>query len=207
MVARTVYARILDIDPGHLEALEAFEQLSFLHGGQGNGNIVPDSTPTPTEVRIIDPGDGPPLEAEGRAEFDALLDDLRDPGPAGDDLGDDAEAHFELGVAFKQMGMWDEALAELELAAAGLQNPVRVWEVMAECLERADRKPEAIEILTTAEAYSANQESPSPAVLYRLALLLEDAGDQAGAVQRFRRVVELDASFRDAASRLSALSR
>jgi tetratricopeptide (TPR) repeat protein len=205
--ARTVYARILDIDPGHVEAMEAFEQLSFLHGGQANGTIVPDSTPAPTESRIIDPGDGPPLVAEARAEFDALLDDLRDPGPAGDDLGDDAEAHFELGVAFKQMEMWDEALAELEKAVTGLQNPVRVWEVMAECLERADRKPEAIEILTTAEAYPGNQESPAPGVLYRLALLLEEVGDQAGAVQRLRRVVDLDASFRDAASRLSALSQ
>ena len=205
--ARTVYARILDIDPGHVEAMEAFEQLSFLNGAQGNGTIVPETTPAPTESRIIDPGDGPPLVAEARAEFDALLDDLRDPGPAGDDLGDDAEAHFELGVAFKQMGMWDEALAELEKALTGQQNPVRVWDVMAECLERADRKPEAIEILTTAEAYPGNQESPAPGVLYRLALLLEEVGDQAGAVQRLRRVVDLDASFRDAASRLSALSQ
>lgn len=205
--ARTVYARILDIDPGHVEAMEAFEQLSFLQGGQGNGTIVPDSKPTPNESRIIDPGDGPPFVAEARAEFDALLDDLRDPGPAGNDLGDDAEAHFELGVAFKQMGMWDEALAELEKAVTGLQNPVRVWEVMAECLERADRKPEAIEILTTAEAYPGNRESPAPGVLYRLALLLEELGDRAGAVQRLRRVVDLDASFRDAASRLSALSQ
>jgi tetratricopeptide (TPR) repeat protein len=205
--ARTVYARILDIDPGHVEAMEAFEQLSFLHGAQGNGTIVPETTPAPTESRIIDPGGGPPLVAEARAEFDALLDDLRDPGPAGDDLGDDAEAHFELGVAFKQMGMWDEALAELEKALTGQQNPVRVWEVMGECLECADRKPEAIEILTTAEAYPGNQEAPAPGVLYRLALLLEEVGDQAGAIQRLRRVVDLDASFRDAASRLSALSQ
>ena len=205
--ARTVYARILDIDPGHVEALDAFEQLSFLPGGQGTGSAASDSSPSGTDDRIIDPGHDPTLVVEGNAEFDALLDDLRDPGPDEDDLGDDAEAHFELGVAFKQMGMWDEALAELEKAVAGLQDPVRVWEVMAECLERADRKQEALDILTTAETYPGNQESPSPGVLYRLALLLQEGGDEVGAVQRLRRVVELDASFRDAASRLSALSQ
>ncbi len=205
--ARTVYARILDIDPGHVGALEAFEQLSFLPEGQGTGSTVFDSSPSGTDDRIIEPGHGPTLVADGNEEFDALLDDLRDPGPDEDDLGDDAEAHFELGVAFKQMEMWDEALAELEKAVAGLQDPVRVWEVMAECLERADRKQEALDILKTAETHPGNQESPSPGVLYRLALLLQEGGDEVGAVQRLRRVVELDASFRDAASRLSALSQ
>jgi tetratricopeptide (TPR) repeat protein len=205
--ARTVYARILDIDPGHVGALEAFEQLSFLPGGPGTGSAVSDSRPSGTGDRIIEPGHGPALVPDSNEEFDALLDDLRDPGPDEDDLGDDAEAHFELGVAFKQMEMWNEALAEFEKAVAGLQDPVRVWEVMAECLEKADRKQEALDMLKTAETYCANQESPSPSVLYRLALLLQAGGDEVGAVQRLRRVVELDASFRDAASRLSALSQ
>jgi tetratricopeptide (TPR) repeat protein len=205
--ARTVYARILDIDPGHAEALEAFEQLSFLSVGQASNTLASDTPPPPADDRIRDPDHGPEPVPRGRAEFDALLEDLRDPGPEEDDLGDDAEAHFELGVAFKQMGMWDEALVELEKAVSGLQDPVRVWEVMAECLERADRKQEALEILTTAEKYPGNEESPPPGVLYRLALLLQEGGDHAGAVQRLRRVVELDATFRDAASRLSALSQ
>jgi tetratricopeptide (TPR) repeat protein len=143
---------------------------------------------------------------EGRAEFDALLDDLRDPGEDGDVFKGDAEAHFELGIAFKQMGMWDEALAELERAVSGHEDPVRVWEVMAECLEGAGRTEEAFEILTTAESHQGNQASPCLGVLYRLALLLLERGDQDGAVQRLRRVVDTDASFRDAASRLSALS-
>ena len=205
--ARTVYARILDIDPEHVEASEALEQLSCVPGSPGVMAVVDD----PATSSAGDPesvsGQSPLKVAEGRAEFDALLDDLLDPGTDEDAFEGDAEAHFELGIAFKQMGMWDEALTELERAVSGLQDPVRVWEVMAECLERAERSEEALEILTTAEAHPGNQESPSLGVLYRLALLLEERGDQAGAILRLRRVVDADASFRDAASRLSALSR
>jgi tetratricopeptide (TPR) repeat protein len=205
--ARTVYARILDIDPEHVEASEALEQLSFVPSSPGVMAIVDDPAPSSAEDPESVSGQSRLKVAEGRAEFDALLDDLLDPGTDEDAFEGDAEAHFELGIAFKQMGMWDEALTELERAVSGLRDPVRVWEVMAECLERAERSEEALEILTTAEAHPGNQESPSLGVLYQLALLLEERGDQAGAILRLRRVVDADASFRDAASRLSALSR
>ena len=205
--ARTVYARILDIDPEHQEAREALAQLSFGPGTPAGNGVLEDAASSSAVGQAPDPGRPPGQVVEGRAEFDALLDDLRDPGPDEDALEGDAEAHFELGVAFKQMGMWDEALAELERAVPGLPNPIRVWEVMAECLERAGRADEAVEILTTAEAHPGNRESPALGVLYRLALLLQERGDQAGAVQRLQRVVDKDSSFRDAASRLSALSR
>ena len=204
--ARTVYARILDIDPEHVEARESLDKLSFVSGAPGARAVDGAPAPSPADVPESDPVQHPSQVAEGRAEFDALLDDLRDPGPEEDAFEGDAEAHFELGIAFKQMGMWDEALAELERAVSGLQDPVRVWDVMAECLERAGRSDEAFEILKTAEDHPGNQESPSLSVLYRLALLLQERGDQAGAVLRLRKVVEMDDSFRDAASRLSALS-
>jgi tetratricopeptide (TPR) repeat protein len=204
--ARTVYARILEIDPEHPEARKAFEQLSFVPGEQRTGALDTDPPPGSAADLESNPDRRPSQMLEGRAEFDALLDDLRDPGEDGDVFKGDAEAHFELGIAFKQMGMWDEALAELERAVSGHEDPVRVWEVMAECLEGAGRTEEAFEILTTAESHQGNQASPCLGVLYRLALLLLERGDQDGAVQRLRRVVDTDASFRDAASRLSALS-
>jgi len=205
--ARTVYARILDIDPEHQEAREALAQLSFGPGTPAGDGVLEDAASSSAVGQDPDPGPPTGQVAEGPAEFDALLDDLRDPGPAEDALEGDAEAHFELGVAFKQMGMWDEALVELERAVPGLPDPIRVWEVMAECLERAGRTDEAVEILLTAEAHPGYRESPALGVSYRLALLLQERGDQAGAVQRLQRVVDQDSSFRDAASRLSALSR
>ena len=204
--ARTVYARILEIDPQHPEARTALERLSFMPGGQRTGALETDRAPSSVADLEPDPDRCPMQVVEERAEFDALLDDLRDPGQDEDVFEGDAEAHMELGIAFKQMGMWDEALAELERAASGHEDPIRVWEVMAECLEGAGRTGEALEILTTAESHPGNQASPSLGILYRLALLLLERGDRDGAIQRLRRVVDTDASFRDAASRLSALS-
>jgi len=187
--ARTVYARILDIDPDHREARAAIEQFAHQPPRDGTENAEPvresghAGASTPGVRRRL------PHVPEDRAEFDSLLGELRDPGPGADTFEGDPEAHLELGIAFKQMEMWDEAITELQRAAAGLSDPIRVWVVQAECLERAGRTAEALE------------------VQYQLGLALQERGDTAGAVRCFSGIVNVDGSFRDAAARLSALSQ
>lgn len=187
--ARTVYARILDIDPDHEEARAAIEQVAGQPPRTEIGNAESDRDEGVSGGSM--PGVRPrlPHAPEDREEFDTLLGELRDPGPdAEDTLAGDSEAHLELGIAFKQMEMWDEAIAELQRAASGLSDPIRVWAVQAECLERAGRTAEAME------------------VQYQLGLALEERGDSAGAIRYFSSIVNVDGSFRDAAARLSALS-
>ena len=198
--ARTVYARILDIDPDHSGASQAIASLAERT-----------STPARAEVDSQAPSDGEIAGADSAvpaepADFDALLEDLRDPGTGGAVLEGDTQAHFELGIAFKQMEMWEEAIAELEKAVVGREDPRSVWEAMAECCVRAGDRNRALEILREAESHPANLSGPSPMIWYRIALLLAETGDRAGAVERLRRVIAVEPAFMDAAVRLSALS-
>ncbi len=186
--ARTVYARILDIDADHVEARAALEQLSIVPPHGNLREVEPGRAPGDAGESMTGRGPRLPHVPEDREEFDTLLGELRDPGPDADAFEGDPDAHFELGIAFKQMEMWEEAIAELDRAASGMSDPIRVWEVKAECLERAGRTDEAVELQ------------------YQLAVALQECGDSAGAVRYFRRVVDTDGSFRDAATRLSALS-
>jgi tetratricopeptide (TPR) repeat protein len=198
--ARTVYARILEIDPDHSGASKAMESLAERTSTSARAEVDP-RAPSGGEIAGADSA-----VPAGPADFDALLDDLRDPGTGGAVLEGDTQAHFELGIAFKQMEMWEEAIAELEQAVVGREDPRPVWEAMAECCVRTGERNRALEILHEAESHPANLSGPSPMIWYRIALLLEETGDRAGAVERLRRVIAVEPEFMDAAARLSALS-
>jgi tetratricopeptide (TPR) repeat protein len=198
--ARTVYARILEIDPDHSGASKAMESLAERTSTSARAEVDP-RAPSGGEIAGADSA-----VPAGPADFDALLDDLRDPGTGGAVLEGDTQAHFELGIAFKQMEMWEEAIAELEQAVVGREDPRPVWEAMAECCVRTGERNRALEILREAESHPANLSGPSPMIWYRIALLLEETGDRAGAVERLRRVIAVEPEFMDAAARLSALS-
>ena len=52
------------------------------------------------------------MAREKRSTLDRFIDGLNDPPP------DDPETHYDLGVAYAEMGLMADALPELELAAA-----------------------------------------------------------------------------------------
>ena len=193
--ARTVYGRVLEIDPHHAEARERMDELSRRPLAAGQQPPVVDS-------RCV----AGPIE-DGSETFDALLEELKEPGEEECTSFDgDAQAHFELGVAFKQMEMWDEAISELSQAVAGREDPRPVLEALADCYLRSGDAERAEEALRQAEAHPANRDSPSAAIAYRIARLHEQQGDESQAIEWLLQVVSIDPDFRDAASRLSALS-
>jgi tetratricopeptide (TPR) repeat protein len=200
--ARTVYVRILEVDPTHAAASQALDSLAERAFAPSRDEVDlggPPGSSLSVRADAVEPSDPP--------DFDALLEDLRDPAVDGALLEGDAQAHFELGIAFKQMEMWEEAISELEQATFGREDPRPVWEAMAECCIRMSDSDRALKILLEAESHPMSLSDPSLAVWYRIAVLLEERGDRPGAAERLRRVVEADPDYRDAAGRLSALSR
>jgi len=199
--ARTVYARLLEVDPDHAEARQA---MTRLHTEAARGDAV-------SGVEGSDRGGtaaGPAGPVPAGAEFDELLEELREDEPAPGGLPDDPEAHFELGIAFKQMEMWEEALAELERSIQGLADPRPALEASGECLVRLGRPHRALEVLGDAEVlFAENEEQGRLGVMLWRAEALAGAGRHDEARALLRRIVAVDPEFRDAARRLSALSR
>lgn len=207
--ARTVYERLLEVDPGDAGAREALDRLAA--GARAPGSGRPSSEPADADSGRAVPGrrDGPwPGGAAEAGEFDQLFDDLREslPGPPG--LDDDPEAHFELGIAFKQMEMWQEALAELERSIAGLADPRPAHEAAGECLVRLGRHGPALAVLEEADSlFPEGEERSRLGVLYWRAEALAGLGRHDEARGLLARIVSTDPDFRDSARRLSALSR
>ena len=199
--ARTVYGRILDLDPRNAEARAgiaaldadelARERQSFeRRRPTGAGPREPRSTTTPP------------------TEFDEMFADLRaDRDLAEDEDGvPDYESHHELGVAFGQMRMWEEAAREFKQAVQGIEDPLPSYELLGEALVQLRRYEEARRTLSTA----ASQPGPEAArigIFYQLGVAHLRAGDRDEARRCLERVVRIDPERADAAQLLSTLSR
>jgi tetratricopeptide (TPR) repeat protein len=135
-----------------------------------------------------------------------MFDDLREASGPEEAEGPDYESHYELGVAFRQMQMWDEAAREFRLAAHGLREPLLAYELLGECLIELRRYEEARRILATAAAQPGEEADRIP-ILYLLGVAHLRAGDRQQARECLDRVVRNDSSHEKAAQLLSTLSR
>jgi tetratricopeptide (TPR) repeat protein len=128
--------------------------------------------------------------------------------PQNDD--NDPETHFNLGIAFREMGLLDEAIGELQkvcrLAGQGL-SPARtqqayIW--LATCfVEKAVPEASFKWFLRALEA--APDEESRTAVNYELASAYAAAGMKREALDRFMEVYGTNIDYRDVASRIQEL--
>jgi tetratricopeptide (TPR) repeat protein len=117
----------------------------------------------------------------------------------------DARSHYDLGVAFRDMGLMDEAVREFQLAAHGDALRGRAFEMIGRChLERGHAELAVNCFRRGLEAETSAEHVRS--LRYYLARALEDAGEAPAARVEYERLVAEDASFLDAAERLRGLA-
>ena len=77
---------------------------------------------------------------------------------------EDHEAHYDLGVAYKEMGLLDEAIAEFQKALRGPHNRVRAYEALGQCfLEKAQFQVAATHPLSARSSSRASTTTSSSA--------------------------------------------
>jgi tetratricopeptide (TPR) repeat protein len=118
----------------------------------------------------------------------------------------DSQAHYDLGLAFKEMGLYDEAINALRQAA---EDPARKCECMilqGACLrEKGDLLLAESVLRTLLEAPSLSLED-SCSIQYELALTLMSSGKGAEATKLFCDIDNKLPSFRDVKSRIKQSS-
>lgn len=128
--------------------------------------------------------------------------------PQNDD--NDPETHFNLGIAFREMGLLDEAIGELQkvcrLGGAGLSaartQEAYIW--LATCFVEKS-VPEASFKWYRRALEVAPDEDSRTAVTYELATAYEAAGMKREALDHFMEVYGTNIDYRDVASRIREL--
>jgi tetratricopeptide (TPR) repeat protein len=140
--------------------------------------------------------------------FGELKHELEEDSAATDE---DPETHYNLGVAFREMGLLDEAIGELQKVCQAVDRGhpfphiMQTYTWLSQCFldkgipEAAIRWYERALKLTTIDAETRT------ALHYELASSYETAGDKAAALHHFMEVYGSNIDYRDVAERIKTL--
>jgi tetratricopeptide (TPR) repeat protein len=146
----------------------------------------------------------PKPTGDEQADFDELLRRFKR-GVAENVEAEDYDAHYDLGVAYKEMGLVDEAIAEFQKALRGPTNKVRSYEALGQCFVEKRQYPIAAALLQRATEVPGLDDQQLVGVLYLLGFATEHMGRPAEALPYYLRVFAVDIEFRDIAARVAAM--
>ena len=119
----------------------------------------------------------------------------------------DFQSHYDLGVAFKEMGLLDEAIAELQKALRAPEGKLRSSEALGVCFIEKGAFVVAESILRRALELPASGDQERLGILYWLGRALEEQGKRVEARELYGRVFAVDIRFRDVGERSKALAK
>ena len=118
---------------------------------------------------------------------------------------EDYETHFNLGIAYKEMGLVDEAIGEFQLASKDAARAVECCSMLGHCFLEKGMPQLAIKWFRKGLETPAIQDSETAGMLYDLASVYQDTGDMDSAYKTFQEVFGLNANYRDVIRRVQDL--
>lgn len=211
--AVNVYRKIIKIDTNNAVALR---QLTFLGSAEKN---VPIPEPIP-EIEVIKPA------KESTDSFfdlgDMLKEDVVEEPPfrpldevfkefnegVQSQIGaGDYESHYDLGISYKEMGLFHEAVEEFKSCGPLTPRYFDASFMAALCHKELGEYKEAIEVLDKAIKSDQYNEKRHIALKYEFGILLEATGQRDDALRVFREIYFADATYRDVAEKVLNLQR
>jgi tetratricopeptide (TPR) repeat protein len=222
--AREILETVLIAYPGHSAAREL---LALVEEGQASPPPPPRSEETHSEGRK----DAFDLAAELASELGQLEDgEVADAGPATEDFQysvaevfaefkkglekvvrpEDVDTHYDLGIAYREMGLTEDAIGEFTVAREGCVGKKKEIDclTMIAMLQKAKGDlPAAIESYKRALVSEHAIGETEKALEFELAVVWEGLGTPGKALYHYARVAKLDAQYRDVANIVARLSR
>ena len=118
---------------------------------------------------------------------------------------EDYESHYNLGVAFLEQGLFDEAIEECTLAAKDKKLEIESYSIISFCYKQKRDYKEAMKWLEKAQGVEEKDSNQEYALKYEIASLYEDMDDAKRALKIFDEVNKWDPQFRDVAERIKSL--
>jgi len=143
---------------------------------------------------------------EEQADFTDMLEKFK-AGVAANVDEEDFDSHYDLGIAYREMGLIDEAVSEFQKALRGATQRIRAYEALGQCfIDRAEYDV-AITVLSRALREPGLEDDDLIAVLYLLGYAAEESGHPRDAAAYYQRVFAIDVDFRDVGERLKNMSK
>jgi hypothetical protein len=183
---------------------------------------------TPSSARALDsstpvakptapapePRKSPPAPAASGATGGGLADvfaDFKQEMEQDAAVDSDVENHYNMGIAFKEMGLYDEAIGEFQKAFHGAENSpshpnfIPVCSLLAHCFLEKNLPELAVKWLQNGLKAPGLDREGEMALRYEIGSAQEAAGQKAAAMESFMLVYALNIDYRDVADRIRSL--
>jgi pilus assembly protein FimV len=118
---------------------------------------------------------------------------------------EDYDTHYNLGIAYKEMGLIDEAIGEFQLASKDIQRAVECASMLGLCFLEKGMPQLAIKWYRKGLEMPEIKEDEHVGLLYDLGSAFMEVGDAISAQKAFLEVYSLNSSYRDVAGRIKQL--
>jgi tetratricopeptide (TPR) repeat protein len=215
--ARDAYRQLLAVDSSNPEALAALGEVAAEPASDSASPTIPSA---PTSGGYIDLGamilgdsgsgntrwvvSATAPSGDESADFSRLLSQFKEQVALNLSV-EDAEAHYDLGTAYKEMGLLDEAISEFQLALRAQPRNLANFEMLGQCFLDRGEPAAAVRTLERALLVPSQVEDDLLGIYYFLAKSQEAVGNPTAAKDFYERIFALDINFKDVTERLRNL--
>ena len=201
--AKNYYQSILEIDPNDTEALQALE------------NIENPQQPRGRSVTLSEAEESIPSRYSLEKKSVAETSDFLSPSPKSptalslepeiSSFDKDAEMHYHLGIAYKEMELFDYAISEFELASSSPTMKFDSYIMLGNCyMEKGDYN-KSIEYYKMSSEIQGLSDEKLARLHFNLGVAYEANGMISEAIDTFNLVLKLDHSFTEAEEKIKKL--
>jgi tetratricopeptide (TPR) repeat protein len=153
----------------------------------------------------------PVAHQDAASALSDIFDEFKEDAEATAGEAEDPDTHYNLGIAFKEMGLLDEAIGELQKVAKAIDQghpfaqQMQAYTWLAQCLVDKGVPQAAVRWYERALKVNDINEESKLAVYYDLGNAYELAGNRQKAHDTFLEVYSANIDYRDVADRIKAL--
>jgi len=207
-LSRAEFMRCIELDPGNDRARGRVKRLdNLMNGAQPGGkpidlDALPDERPA-ASVRVREEQ---PAPGDALIDLEEIIDEFK-AGVSERISGEDHESHYDLGMAYMEMGLYDEAIGEFQVASKGSPMEVKCLEMIALCFLEKNEPASAARELSRALELPGYGPEETISIRYNLAVANERLGNLDRALQHFEEVYLLNVDFLKVASKVKELKQ
>ncbi|MEK7214223.1 MAG: tetratricopeptide repeat protein, partial [Chloroflexota bacterium] len=206
------YEVTLEPQPQQGGPMSAADFFSDLAGEVGAvvAEAAPPTAAAPSKPAAAPVGAGKAESTEGVAALAEVFDEFKQELGAAEQV-EDIETHYNLGIAFKEMGLYDEAISEFQkvFKAAEQQkaysNLIQCCTLLGICFMEKGMPQIAVGWYERALKAPGIDAEGVMAIRYDMGLAHEQAGDRKAALSCFMEVYGLNVDFRNVSERIREL--
>jgi tetratricopeptide (TPR) repeat protein len=209
-----------ELEPGVREAVEEARMLAAMAQGAGAETssgpgaeeaaesadaspvqVAEKLRPAPVQAPSVSNAPAPaPIEDENDIER-GLAEEI-----TSDVEKDDLKSHYDLGMAYLEMGLYTEAIKDFQISSRYEELKLSSLEMIGHCFLKLENPRLAVKQLTKALEVGTAAGSESLGIHYNLGLAHEMLGELAAAREHFEEVYIIDMTFRDVAQKMKKLA-